>query len=44
LTAEQMDWVEERAEAAGLDVLAFVAKLVDDARAAETRAKKKRAG
>ena len=35
LTAEQMAWVEERAAAAGLDVFAFMAKLVDDARAAE---------
>ena len=43
LTAEQMDWVEERAQAAGLDVSAFMAKLVDDARAAEARLKKKRA-
>ncbi|HEV8637530.1 MAG TPA: hypothetical protein VG370_25195 [Chloroflexota bacterium] len=37
----------ERAAAAGLDVFAFVAKLIDDARAAEARAAaraKKRAG
>jgi hypothetical protein len=47
LTPEQMDWVEERAAAVGLDVFAFVAKLIDDARAAEARAAaraKKRAG
>jgi hypothetical protein len=43
LTAEQMAWVEERAAAAGLDVFAFMAKLVDDARVAEARPKKKRA-
>lgn len=44
LTAEQMDWVEERAAASGLDVFAFMAKLVDDARAAEVRPNKTRAG
>lgn len=41
LTAEQMAWVERQAEAAGLDVFAFMAKLVDDARAAEARAQAK---
>jgi hypothetical protein len=39
LTADQMRWVEERAQAIGLDVFAFMAKLVDDARTAERRTK-----
>lgn len=40
LTADQMAWVERQAEAAGLDVFAFMAKLVDDAHAAEAQGKK----
>ena len=43
LTADQMDWLEERAEAAGLDVFAFVARLIDEARAAERHAGEKSA-
>ncbi|HEV8634324.1 MAG TPA: hypothetical protein VG370_08840 [Chloroflexota bacterium] len=47
LSDEQWDWLEEAAEAAGLDEFALVRKLIDDARAAaarRSRRAKKKAG